>query len=348
MRGTVLHGPGDIRLDERPDPSIHAPTDAIIEVLATCVCGSDMWWFRGVHRADKPRIIGHEAVGVVREVGSEVRTVRPGDFVITPFLWSDNTCAHCAAGITSSCANGGAFGVPDRHGHPVDGCQGEFIRIPLADGTLVAAPHPEDDAMLASMLGLSDVTTTGWHAAVSAGVAPGDTVVVVGDGAVGQSAVASAVAQGAERVIAMSKYPDRQALARELGATEVLESRGDQAVAEILDLTDGIGADAVLECVGTSESLNSALAMTRPGSKVGFVGIPHDAKPPLGLMFTHNVGLAGGMAPVRHYLPELVARVRDGWTAPGKVFDRVRPLSEVADAYADMDQRRATKVMLRP
>lgn len=348
MRGTVLHGPGDIRLDERPDPVIHAPTDAIIEVLATCVCGSDLWWFRGVHLADKPRIIGHEAVGVVREVGAEVRTVRPGDFVITPFLWSDNTCAHCAAGVTSSCANGGGFGALDRDGHPVDGCQGEFIRIPLADGTLVAAPHPEDDAMLASMLGLSDVTSTGWHAAVSAGVRPGHTVAVVGDGAVGLSAVASAVALGAERVIAMSKYPDRQALARELGATDVVESRGDEAVAEVLDLTGGIGADAVLECVGTSESLNSALTMARPGSTVGFVGIPHDAAPPVSRMFADNVALAGGMAPVRHYLPDLIQRVLDGWTAPGRVFDRVRPLAEVAEAYADMDQRRATKVLLRP
>lgn len=348
MRGTVLHGPGDIRLDERPDPIIHVPTDAIVEVVAACVCGSDLWWYRGVHLADGPRIIGHEAVGIVAEVGAEVRTVQPGDFVIIPFLWSCNDCPHCAAGVTSSCANGGGFGTLDRAGHPVDGCQGEFIRVPLADGTLIAAPPPENETMLASMLGLSDVTTTGWHAAVTAGVRPGHTVVVVGDGAVGLSGVASAVARGAERVIAMSKYPDRQLLARELGATEVLESRGEQAVAEVLELTGGIGADAVLECVGTHESLNSALAMARPGSTVGFVGIPHDPQPPVTRMFTDNVGLAGGMAPVRHYLPELVQRVLDGWTAPGRVFDLTLPLDEVAEAYAAMDQRRATKVMLRP
>ncbi|WP_114908119.1 zinc-dependent alcohol dehydrogenase family protein [Ornithinimicrobium murale] len=348
MDATVLHAPGDIRLEQVPDPQILQPTDAVVKVSATCVCGSDLWPYRGVSKVTRPRRIGHEFIGVVEEVGSEVTTIRSGDFVITPFLWSDNTCAHCTAGMQSACANGGGFGGTDRNGDFVDGCQGEFVRVPLADGTLVATPEQPDEALLPSLLTLTDVMATGWHAAVSARVRPGSTVVVVGDGAVGLCGVLSASLQGAERVIAMSRHADRQAVAREFGATDVVAERGDEGVARVMELTDGVGADAVLECVGTKESMDQAFASARPGAMVGFVGVPHGAEAPMGQMFGRNVGLAGGVAPVRGYLADLLPRVLDGQINPGRVFDSVRPLSEVADAYRAMDERAAIKVMLRP
>lgn len=348
MDATVLHAPGDIRLEQVPDPQILRPTDAVVKVAATCVCGSDLWPYRGISRVSRPRRIGHEFIGVVEEVGGEVTSVRPGDFVITPFLWSDNTCAHCAAGMQSVCANGGGFGGKDRNGDFVDGCQGEFVRVPLADGTLVATPEQPDEALLPSLLTLTDVLATGWHAAVSARVQPGSTVVVVGDGAVGLCGVLSASLQGAERVIAMSRHADRQAVATEFGATDIVAERGDEGVARVMELTDGVGADAVLECVGTKESMDQALASARPGSTVGFVGVPHGAEPPMGQMFSRNVGLAGGVAPVRGYLADLLPRVLDGQINPGRVFDSVLPLSQVADAYRAMDERTAIKVMLRP
>ncbi|USQ80533.1 zinc-dependent alcohol dehydrogenase family protein [Ornithinimicrobium faecis] len=348
MDATVLHAPGDIRLEQVPDPEILRPTDAVVKVAATCVCGSDLWPYRGVSKVTRPRRIGHEFIGVVEEVGAEVTSVRPGDFVITPFLWSDNTCAHCAAGMQSVCANGGGFGGKDRNGDFVDGCQGEFVRVPLADGTLVATPEQPDEALLPSLLTLTDVLATGWHAAVSARVQPGSTVVVVGDGAVGLCGVLSASLQGAERVIAMSRHADRQAVATEFGATDIVAERGDEGVARVMELTDGVGADAVLECVGTKESMDQALASARPGSSVGFVGVPHGAEPPMGQMFSRNVGLAGGVAPVRGYLADLLPRVLDGQINPGRVFDSVLPLSQVADAYRAMDERTAIKVMLRP
>lgn len=348
MDATVLHAPGDIRLEQVPDPRIIAPTDAIVRTVATCVCGSDLWPYRGVSRVSRPRRIGHEFIGIVEETGGEVSSVRPGDFVITPFLWSDNTCAHCAAGLQSACANGGGFGGPDRHGDLVDGCQGELVRVPLADGTLVATPEQPEEALLPSLLTLTDVMATGWHAAVSARVSQGDTVVVVGDGAVGLCGVLSAVQQGAERVIAMSRHADRQAVATEFGATDLVPERGEEGVQRVLELTDGVGADAVLECVGTEESMEQAFASARPGATVGFVGVPHGAQAPMGQMFSRNVGLAGGMAPVRGYLDDLLPRVLDGRIEPGKVFDSVLPLSQVAEAYRAMDQRTAIKVMLRP
>ncbi|WP_256838278.1 zinc-dependent alcohol dehydrogenase family protein [Ornithinimicrobium faecis] len=348
MDATVLHAPGDIRLEQVPDPQILRPTDAVVKVAATCVCGSDLWPYRGISRVSRPRRIGHEFIGVVEEIGGEVTSVRPGDFVITPFLWSDNTCAHCAAGMQSVCANGGGFGGKDRNGDFVDGCQGEFVRVPLADGTLVATPEQPDEALLPSLLTLTDVLATGWHAAVSARVQPGSTVVVVGDGAVGLCGVLSASLQGAERVIAMSRHADRQAVATEFGATDIVAERGDEGVARVMELTDGVGADAVLECVGTKESMDQALASARPGSTVGFVGVPHGAEPPMGQMFSRNVGLAGGVAPVRGYLADLLPRVLDGQINPGRVFDSVLPLSQVADAYRAMDERTAIKVMLRP
>lgn len=348
MDATVLHAPGDIRLEQVPDPRILRPTDAVVRTVATCVCGSDLWPYRGISPVSRPRRIGHEFVGVVEETGSEVSTVRPGDFVIAPFLWSDNTCAHCAAGMQSACAHGGGYGGPDRHGDFVDGCQGEAVRVPLADGTLVATPEQPSEELLPSLLTLTDVMATGWHAAVSARVSEGDTVVVVGDGAVGLCGVLSAVQQGAGRVIAMSRHADRQTIARDFGATEIVAERGQEGVARVLELTDGVGADAVLECVGTKESMDQAFASARPGSTVGFVGVPHGAEAPMGEMFRRNVGLAGGMAPVRAYLPDLLARVLDGRIEPGRVFDQVLPLSQVADGYRAMDERTAIKVMLRP
>ncbi|QDO87492.1 zinc-dependent alcohol dehydrogenase family protein [Ornithinimicrobium ciconiae] len=348
MDATVLHAPGDIRLEQVPDPQIMAPTDAVVRVVASCVCGSDLWPYRGISRVSRPRRIGHEFIGVVEEVGGEVSTVRPGDFVITPFLWSDNTCAHCTAGMQSACANGGGFGGPDRDGNMVDGCQGEYVRVPLADGTLVTTPGQPDEALLPSLLTLTDVMATGWHAAVSARVRPGATVVIVGDGAVGLCGVLSAAQQGAGRVIAMSRHADRQAVATEFGATDIVAERGPEGVARIMELTDGIGADAVLECVGTKESMEQAFASARPGSMVGFVGVPHGAEAPMGQMFNRNVGLAGGMAPVRGYLDELLPLVLEGQINPGRVFDSTVPLAQVADAYRAMDERAAIKVMLRP
>lgn len=348
MDATVLHAPGDIRLDQVPDPQIFTPTDAIVRVSATCVCGSDLWPYRGISRVSKPRRIGHEFIGVVEEIGNGVSTVKPGDFVITPFLWSDNTCAHCAAGMQSACQHGGGFGGPDRDGHLVDGCQGELVRVPLADGTLVATPELPDEAMLPSLLTLTDVMATGWHAAISAQVKAGDTVVVVGDGAVGLCGVLSAAMQGAERIIAMSRHADRQAVATEFGATDLVAERGEEGVARVMEITNGVGADAVLECVGTKESMEQAFAGARPGSHVGFVGVPHGAEAPMGQMFSRNVGLAGGMAPVRGYLPDLLPQVLDGSINPGRVFDKILPLAQVADAYRAMDERTAIKVMLRP
>ena len=348
MDATVLHAPGDIRLDQVPDPRIFTPTDAIVRVSATCVCGSDLWPYRGISKVNKPRRIGHEFIGVVEEIGNGVSTVKPGDFVITPFLWSDNTCAHCAAGMQSACQHGGGFGGPDRDGHLVDGCQGELVRVPLADGTLVATPELPDEAMLPSLLTLTDVMATGWHAAISAQVKAGDTVVVVGDGAVGLCGVLSAAMQGAERIIAMSRHADRQAVATEFGATDLVAERGEAGVARVMEITNGVGADAVLECVGTKESMEQAFASARPGSHVGFVGVPHGAEAPMGQMFSRNVGLAGGMAPVRGYLPDLLPQVLDGSINPGRVFDKILPLAQVADAYRAMDERTAIKVMLRP
>ncbi|HLS45086.1 MAG TPA: zinc-dependent alcohol dehydrogenase family protein [Ornithinicoccus sp.] len=348
MDATVLHAPGDIRLEQVPDPEIIQRTDAVVRTVATCVCGSDLWPYRGISSVSKPRRIGHEFIGVVEQVGSAVHTVRPGDFVITPFLWSDNTCAHCQAGMQSACANGGGFGGPDSNGDFVDGCQGQYVRVPQADGTLVATPEQPAEELLPSLLTLTDVMATGWHAAVSAQVRPGSTVVVVGDGAVGLCGVLSASLQGAERVIAMSRHADRQAVATEFGATDMVEERGAEGAARIMDLTDGVGADAVLECVGTKESMAQAFASARPGGMVGFVGVPHGAEAPMSDMFRRNVGLAGGVAPVRGYLDDLLPRVWDGQINPGRVFDSVRPLSQVADAYRAMDERTAIKVMLRP
>jgi threonine dehydrogenase-like Zn-dependent dehydrogenase len=338
MRGTIIHGTRDIRFEERPDPVIAAPTDAIVRTVAACVCGSDLWRYRGIQQVTKPTPIGHEYVGVVEAVGADVQSIRPGQFVVGGFLTSDNTCAVCRAGAHANCLNGTGY----------DGAQAELIRIHNADGTLLATPEQPDAAMVPSILALSDVMCTGWHAAVSADVRPGSTVVVVGDGAVGLSGVLAAAQLGAERIIAMSRHADRQALATDFGATHIVDTRGDEGVEAVRELTDGIGADAVLECVGTDESVVQALKAARPGGMVGWVGVPHVTDLPQEHMFWKNVGLRGGPAPVRAYLPDLLERVWDGRIEPGKVFDLTLPLDQVAEGYAAMDERRAIKALLVP
>jgi len=348
MKATILHGTRDIRVEEVDDPTVQRPTDALVRVTAACVCGSDLWPYRGINEVKKPRRIGHEFVGIVEEVGAEVRSLRPGDFVIAPFLYSDNTCPHCQVGMQSACQNGGGYGGRDRDGLMVDGGQGEYVRVPLADGTLVSTREVPDDSLVPSLLTLSDVMGTGWHAAVAAGVREGDTVVVVGDGAVGLCGVLAATRMGAERVVAMSRHESRQRLAKQFGATDVVAERGEEGEAAVLDLTGGIGADAVLECVGTGEAMTTAIAVARPGATVGYVGVPHGVELPIGTMFGRNIGVGGGVAPVREYLPRLRDDVLSGAINPGAVFDLEVPLDEVAEAYAAMDERRAIKSLVRP
>lgn len=338
MKVTTLHGTRDIRLEDRPAPTLEAPTDALVEVVAACVCGSDLWPYRGENKIKVGQTIGHECVGVVAEVGAEVRSFAPGDFVIVPFCHSDGTCAHCRAGMTSGCVNMSV----------TTGGQGEVARVTQAEGSLWRLDERPDDALVPGLLTLSDVFPTGWHCAVSAGVGRGDTVVVVGDGAVGLCAVLAASQLGAERVVAMSRHPQRQEIARRFGATHVVEARGEEGVAAIKELTDGVGADAVLECVGTGEAMLQAFGAARPGSTVGFVGVPHGVEVPVGTMFAKNVGLRGGIAPVRAYLPELTELVTSGAVDPSPVFDLELPLDDVAEAYRAMDERRAVKVLLRP
>jgi threonine dehydrogenase-like Zn-dependent dehydrogenase len=348
MKATTIYAPRDVRLEDQPDPTIQKPTDAIVKVVAACVCGSDLWYYRGDSPFRKPMRIGHEFVGIVQEVGPDVRSLHQGDFVIAPFMYSDNTCPHCRVGIQSACSTGGFWGGPDRDGLMADGGQGEYVRVPLADGTLVATRETPDQAMVPSLLALSDVMGTGWHAAMAAGVQEGDTVVVVGDGAVGLSGVLAASQMGAERVVAMSRHEARQQIARAFGATHVIEERGETGEAAVLELTSGVGADAVLECVGTGQSMATAIAVARPGATVGYVGVPHGVELPVRTMFSRNVGVAGGVAPVRQYLPALRDQVLSGTINPGLVFDLDLPLEKVAEGYAAMDERRAIKTMLRP
>ena len=349
MKATLIHGTRDIRLEDVPDPTVQLPTDALVRVVAACVCGSDLWPYRGVRPTTSPQRIGHELIGVVEEVGSDVRTVKAGDFVISPFALSDGTCAHCRNGVHTSCERGAWFGSEDADGILVDGGQGEYVRVAQADGSLVATPGMPDDALIPSLLTLSDVMGTGHHAAVSAGVGKGSTVVVVGDGAVGLCAVLAAKRLGAERIIAMSRHADRQALAREFGATDVVAERGDEGVAQVTELLGGIGADSALECVGTKESMAQALASTRPGGRVGYVGVPAGGPElPIGQLFSSNVSVGGGVAPVRAYIPELLDDVLSGAIDPGRVFDATYPLDRVADAYRAMDERTAIKSLLRP
>ncbi|MBK4348619.1 zinc-dependent alcohol dehydrogenase family protein [Lacisediminihabitans changchengi] len=349
MRATVIHGERDIRLEEVPHPQLSSGIDAIVRVTAACVCGSDLWPYRGVTPTDRPHRIGHEFIGVVEEVGDQVSKIKVGDFVIAPFYDCDMTCANCLNGVSTSCLHGGWWGQDDREGAFADGGQGEYVRVPHADGTLVATPSHPTPEQIPGVLTLSDVMGTGHHAALSAGVTTGSTVVVVGDGAVGLCAIIAAKRLGASRIVAMSRHADRQALARDFGATDIVESRGDEGVAAIKAMFDGIGADCVLECVGTEESMDQAIRSTRPGGMVGYVGVPNGgAELPIRRLFNTNVGVNGGVAPVRNYIEELLPEVLSGAIQPGKVFDLQLPLAEVAEAYAAMDERRATKVLLRP
>ena len=349
MRATMMYGPRDVRVEDAAEPELLRPTDALVRIVASCVCGSDLWPYRGLDPLSFPHFMGHEFVGVVDEVGDEVRSINAGDFVIAPFAISDGTCPHCRNGITTSCSRGAWWGSQDAEGLPTSGAQGGRARVPLADGTLVVVPGQPAEALLPSLLTLSDVMCTGHHAALSARVGPGSTVAVVGDGAVGLCAVLAAKRLGAERVVAMSRHGDRQELARRLGATDIVAERGEKGAAAVKELFEGTGADAVLECVGTKESVQQALDCTRPGGFVGYVGVPAGGPElPIDQMFRNNVNVAGGVAPVRAYIPELLPEVLDGRIHPGHVFDLELPLDEAAEAYAAMDERRAVKVLLRP
>jgi threonine dehydrogenase-like Zn-dependent dehydrogenase len=338
MWATTIHGPGDIRFEEVPDPSIRRPTDAIVRVVRGCICGSDLWPYRGIDQPNRGSTIGHECIGEVVEIGADVRSFKPGDFVVVPFDHCDNTCVHCSAGMQSGCVN---------VGFTTSG-QGEYARVNQADGSLVGVQGSPDESMLPALLTLSDVMATGWHAAVAAQVRPGSTVVVVGDGAVGLCGVLAARQQGAERIVAMSRHEPRSAVARTFGATDIVAERGREAVERVRDITAGVGADAVLECVGSADAMETAARVARPGAFVGYVGVPHDAVPPVNYMFPRNIGLAGGMAPVRKYLPELIDLVTSGTIDPSPVFDLTLPMSESAEGYRAMDERRAIKVLLTP
>jgi threonine dehydrogenase-like Zn-dependent dehydrogenase len=338
MRVTTIHGTRDIRLEDRPAPTIEQPTDALVRTVAACVCGSDLWPYRGENDITVGNPIGHETIGVVEEVGSDVADFTPGDFVVIPFCHCDNTCPVCRKGMQAGCQN---LGV-------TQGGQGEVVRATQADGSLVKIPVSPEEADLAALMALADVLPTGWHAAVSARVEPGSNVVVVGDGAVGLCGVLAARELGAERIIAMSRHAPRQAIAKQFGATHIVEERDKEGAAHVLELTDGIGADAVLECVGTDAAMKQALRSARPGAMVGYVGVPHGVNLPINAMFSRNVGVAGGMAPVRKYLPDLLERTLSGAVDAGPVFDATMPLDDVAEAYAAMDERRAIKVLLRP
>jgi len=336
MRATVLHGPGDIRVETLDDPKILMPTDAILRLSASCICGSDLWPYRGAQPVDRPTPMGHEYVGIVEEVGSAVKTVRKGQFVVGSFATSDNTCPHCHHGYQSSCVNR-EFML---------GAQAPLLRVSNAEGTLVATPALPDESLVASLLATSDVLGTGWFAADAAEVKPGKTVVVVGDGAVGLLGILSARQMGAERIIAMSRHETRTRLAREFGATDIVTERGEEGAARIKELTKGIGADSVLECVGTQESMWQAIHATRPGGHVSYVGVPHGVSLEGAPLFFSHVHLHGGPAPVRRYLPRLIELVLEGTIEPGKVFDLTLPLEQVAEGYRAMDERRAIKTLL--
>lgn len=338
MRATTIHGAGDIRFEEVPDPVLKKPTDAIIKVTAGCICGSDLWPYRGENPIRRGSTIGHECIGIVEEVGSDVASFKPGDFVVVPFCHCDNTCVHCVAGVQSACVNLGM----------TSSGQAEYARVVQADGSLVATHGVPDADLVASVLSLSDVMPTGWHAAVSAGVKAGDTVVVVGDGAVGLCGVLAASVLGAEKIIVMSRHEPRQAIARAFGATHVVAARGKEGAAEVLEISGGIGVDAALECVGTNDAMTTAIDVTRPGGGVGFVGVPHGVEVPVGTLFAKNVGIRGGIAPVRKYLPALLDLVLDRKIDPGQVFDLTLPLAESPEGYRAMDERRAVKVLLQP
>lgn len=340
MKRTILYGPHDVRFEDRPDPKIIEPTDAVIRMAATCVCGSDLWPYRGVDASDQPMPMGHEYCGVVEEVGRDVKNVRPGQFVVGSFFASDNTCPICRAGYQSRCVDARLMGH--------EGAQAPYLRVPLADGTLVPTPEMPPDDMVPGLLATSDVLGTGWFGAEAASVGPGNTVVIVGDGAVGLCAVIGAKQMGAERIVMMSRHEARQKLALEFGATDIVTERGDEGVEKIKEMTGGLGAQSVIEAVGTQESMMQAIRSTRPGGHVGFVGVSHGVALPGQELFFAEVHLMGGPAPVRRYLPELIDLVLNEKIHPARVFDLTLPLEQVAEGYAAMDERRAIKTLLMP
>ena len=344
MRATVMFGAGDVRIETVPDARLIEPTDALVAVTRAAICGSDLWPYRTLEHSETGRRMGHEAIGVVEAVGADVRTMKVGDVVVMPFAYSDGTCIFCHEGLQTSCIHGGFFDTGD-----VDGAQAEAVRVPLADGTLVVLPVGADNALLPSLLTLSDVMGTGHHAAVAANVGPGKTVAVVGDGAVGLCGVIAARRLRAEQIIILGRHPDRIALAREFGATDVVSERGDEAVERVRKLTGGFGAHSVLECVGLAQSMLTALSIARPGGAVGRVGVPQDETIPASRpTFYKNVTISGGPAPARAYIEELLPDVLEGRIEPGRVFDRVVRLDDVPDGYRAMNDREAIKVLIEP
>ncbi|MDX6695525.1 MAG: hypothetical protein QOF02_3128 [Blastocatellia bacterium] len=344
MRATVMFGAGDVRIENVPDASLVEPTDAVVRVTRACICGSDLWPYKSMEQSETGRVMGHEAIGVVESVGSDVRVVKAGELVVMPFAFSDGSCAFCHEGLHTSCVHGGFFGNEE-----IAGAQAEAVRVPLADGTLFVLPVGRDDALMPSLLTLSDVMGTGHHAAIAAKVGPGKTVAVVGDGAVGLCGVIAARRLGAEQIIIMGRHPDRIALAREFGATNVVSERGDEAVERVRELTGGFGVHSVLECVGLEQSMLTAISIARPGGAVGRVGVPQDETMPASQpAFYNNVTVSGGPAPVRAYIKELLPDILEGRIEPGRVFDRVVGLDEAPDGYRAMDEREAIKVMVEP
>jgi threonine dehydrogenase-like Zn-dependent dehydrogenase len=344
MRATVMYGAGDVRVESVPDAAVEEPTDALVRVTRACICGSDLWPYKTMEPSEAGRVMGHEAIGVVEAVGDDVHSVGVGDLVVMPFAFSDGTCVFCREGLQTSCVHGGFFGTVD-----VAGAQAEAVRVPQADGTLVALPAGEDDELTASLLTLSDVMGTGHHAAVTARVGPGKSVAVVGDGAVGLCGVIAAKRLGAERIVILGRHPDRIELARELGATDVVSERGDEAVERVRELTDGFGVHSVLECVGLEQSELTAIEIARPGGAVGRVGVPQDETMPASQpAFYNNISVGGGPAPVRAYIEELLPDILEGRIEPGRVFDRVLALAEVPEGYRAMNDREAIKVMVEP
>jgi threonine dehydrogenase-like Zn-dependent dehydrogenase len=342
MRATVMYGAGDVRVDDVPDARLVEPTDALVTVTSAAICGSDLWPYKSMEGSETGRRMGHEFIGVVEDVGPDVRTLKAGDLVVTPFLWSDGTCVFCREGLHTSCLHGGRYGDDG-----VDGGQGEAVRVPQADGTLVVLPVDRDDALMPSLLTLSDVMATGHHAALSADVGPGKSVAVVGDGAVGLCGVIASRRLGAEQIMLLGHHPDRVALGREFGATDVVSERGEEAVERVRELTGGFGAHSVLECVGLGESTTTAMSIARPGGAVGRVGVPQEESIPEGVStFFGNVTIAGGPAPARAYIEGLLPDVLEGRIEPGRVFDRTGPLDKVPDGYRAMNDREALKVLI--
>jgi threonine dehydrogenase-like Zn-dependent dehydrogenase len=342
MRATVMYGAGDVRVDDVPDARLVEPTDALVTVTSAAICGSDLWPYKSMEHSETGRRMGHEFIGVVENIGPDVRTLKAGDLVVTPFLWSDGTCVFCREGLHTSCLHGGRYGDEG-----VDGGQGEAVRVPQADGTLIVLPVDRDDALMPSLLALSDVMATGHHAALSADVAPGKSVAVVGDGAVGLCGVIASRRLGAEQIILLGHHPDRVALGKEFGATDVVSERGEEAVERVRELTGGFGAHSVLECVGLGQSTTTAMSIARPGGAVGRVGVAQEeAIPEAVSTFFGNVTIAGGPAPARAYIEGLLPDVLEGRIEPGRVFDRAGPLDEVPDGYRAMNDREALKVLI--